>query len=76
MSLPRMRTAAGVLVEIKSEDPNTEVTLHYIRQLIHTNQIPVVPVGRKKLVNVDDIVSHLTEGRKTNIETAKIRRVI
>lgn len=62
MALPRMRTAAGVLAEIKAQDPGTEVTLHYIRHLIHTNRVPVVPVGRKKLVDVDTVISHLAAG--------------
>ena len=31
MAIPRMRTAEKVLEEIKREDPETEVTLHYIR---------------------------------------------
>ena len=62
MSLPRMRTAAGVLAEIKAEDPNTEVTLHYIRQIIRTNQVPVVNAGRKKLVDVDAVLDHLQAG--------------
>lgn len=62
MALPRMRTAAGVLAEIKAEDPATELTLHYVRYLINTNKVPVVPVGRKKLVDVDAVVAFLAEG--------------
>ena len=74
--MPRMRTAAGVLAEIKAADPNTEVTLHYIRHLIHTNQVPVVPVGRKKLVDVDAVIAHL-EKPPEEVKTldGRIRRV-
>ena len=54
-----MRTAVGVLAEIKAQDPNSEVTLHYIRHSIHTNQVPVVPVGCKKLVDVDAVIEYL-----------------
>ncbi len=78
MSLPRMRTAAGVLTEIKAEDPATEVTLHYIRYLINTNQVPVVPVGRKKLVDVDAVLAFLSEGTpsvEVKYVTGQIRRV-
>jgi hypothetical protein len=57
-----MRTAAGVLAEIKAEDPATEVTLHYIRYLIKANKVPVVQVGRKKLVSVDAVLSFLADG--------------
>ena len=79
MALPRMRTAAGVLAEIQAQDPGTEVTLHYIRHLIHTNQIPVVPVGRKKLVDVDAVNTHLAAGIPTEEDkpaAGQLRRVV
>lgn len=78
MALPRMRTAAGVLTEIQAQDPATEVTLHYIRHLIHTNQVPVVPVGRKKLVDVDAVIAHLAAGspvKEDRPQLGQIRRV-
>lgn len=59
---PRMRTAEGALAIIKAEDPGTAVTLRYIRRLIAAGTIPHIPVGRKKLVNVDELLAYL-EGR-------------
>lgn len=61
---PRMRTAPGALDIIRQEDPGTEVTLHYLRRLIKTGAIPCVPVGRKKLVNVDKLIDYL-KGEET-----------
>ena len=55
----RMRTAAGALEIIKSEDPGTAVTLRYIRRLITTGAVPHVDCGRKKLVNVDNLLKFL-----------------
>jgi len=79
MALPRMRTASGVLAEIKAQDPDTELTLYYIRQIIHENRIPVLEIGRKKLVNVDDVLAHIsTESRVVEPEPdfkTGIRRV-
>lgn len=62
MALPRMRTAAGVLAIIKEQDPNTEVTLHYIRRIINTHSVPVTPVGTKKLVNADTVIEYIAAG--------------
>lgn len=62
MSIPRMRTAAKVLEEIRADDPNSEVTLNYIRRIIRLGAVPVVECGRKKLVNVDDVISLLASG--------------
>lgn len=60
--LRRMRTAAGVLNVIKEQDPRTEVTLHYIRNLIKTGKVPVTPVGRKKLVDADAVMAYIAAG--------------
>lgn len=61
----RMRTAAGAMEIIKAEDPDTAVTLRYIRRLIATGEVPHVDVGRKKLVNVDRLLEFL-EGEKVS----------
>ena len=55
----RMRTAEGALAIIKEQDPETAVTLRYIRRLIAVGTVPHVDVGRKKLVNVDVLLSYL-----------------
>lgn len=59
---PRLRTAAGALAIIQAEDPGTCVTLHYLRRLIKTGAVPCVPVGRKKLVDMDRLTAFLAEG--------------
>ena len=56
---PRMRTAVGALAIIKEDDPGTAVTLRYIRRLITNGVVPYVPSGRKKLINVDMLLSYL-----------------
>ncbi|MEA4955036.1 MAG: DNA-binding protein [Pseudoflavonifractor sp.] len=80
MPLPRMRTAAGVLAIIKEQDPSTEVTLHYIRQLINTGKVTVTPVGTKKLVDADAVISYIANGEAAPScdevpVTGQIRRV-
>lgn len=64
MSTPRMRTAAGAVAAIKEQDPGSEVTVHFVRQLIKTGQIKSVPVGTKRLVNVDLLLDYL-KGEET-----------
>lgn len=60
--MPRMRTAAKVLEIIQTEDPGTEVSLHYIRYLINSGAVPSVTVGRKKLVDADVVIQHIAAG--------------
>lgn len=59
MTTPRMRTAEGALAVIKTEDPETAVTLRAIRGLINTGKVPHVPVEKKKLVDVDRLMDYL-----------------
>lgn len=58
-TLPKMRTARGALAELRKLDPDTEVSEHMIRQIIHEEKIPVVPVGTKKLIDVDALIRYL-----------------
>ena len=60
--IARMRTAEGALELIKQQDPESAVTLHYIRRLISTGALQYVPAGKKKLINVDCLLSYL-EGK-------------
>lgn len=75
--MPRMRTASKALELIKEQDPGTEVTLHYLRHLINTGKVPVTPVGRKKLVDVDTVMEYIAAGQAPPIieATGQIRRV-
>ena len=74
--LPRMRTAQGVINEIKALDPNTEITLTYVRKLLKQNVVPVVSVCNKKLVDVDRLLAYFDKGNTQPEEpTAKLRRI-
>lgn len=76
--MPRMRTAAGVLAIINKDDPETEVTLYFIRRIIKSGKIPVVEVGTKKLVDADMLIQYIAEGNgiiDDEPQTQGIRRV-
>ena len=57
--IPRMRTAAKIVAELRAMDPGCEVTEYYIRQLIREGAVPVVWAGHKALVNLDDVIDLL-----------------
>lgn len=77
--MPRMRTAPGVLEIIKEQDPNTEVTLHYLRTLLRSKPppVPTLIIGRKKLVDADAVIAYIATGskEKTGPVTSGIRKV-
>lgn len=63
-SIPRMRTAAKIVAELKAMDPGCEVSEYYIRQLIRDGAVPVVWAGHKALVNLDDVIALLQGGTR------------
>lgn len=62
VTIPRMRTAPKIVAEIKALDPGSEVTEHYIRQLVKAGTVPVVWAGSKALINLDDVLTLLRLG--------------
>lgn len=67
--IPRMRTAPGIIAEIRALDPATEVTEYWVRQLIRNKAVPVVWAGNKALINLDDVLELLRQG--TNCPESK-----
>lgn len=60
--IPRMRTAPKIVAEIKALDPGSEVTEHYIRQLVKKGFVAVAWAGSKALINLDDVLDILWAG--------------
>ena len=59
MSVPRMRTVPEAFRELKRADPNTAYTLRAFRAAVNRGEIPVVCVGSKRLVNLDQFFAML-----------------
>lgn len=60
--IPRMRTAAKIVAEIKALDPETEITEFHIRKLAKEGVVPVVWTGRKALINLNDVLDLMRLG--------------
>ena len=76
MGIPRMRIATDVLAEIKALDPDTRITLHYIRSIIKQGKVPVRKAGTKKLVDLDKVLEYLARGDEDEkTPTGGLRRV-
>ena len=73
--IPRMRTAAKIVAELRAMDPGCEVTEYYIRQLIREGAVPVVWAGHKALVNLDDVIDLLQQGTQRP-EVPKTRTIL
>ena len=72
----RMRFASQALEELKREDPDTPITLHYIRTLARKGLIPCVQIGRRRLINYDALIAFLEDPTRAETEDAPgIRRI-
>ena len=55
----RMRTIKACYNLIKQEDPDTSVTINYVRQLAVSGKLPTVKAGNKYLINYDLLCEYL-----------------
>lgn len=54
-----IRTIKGAYEEIKTIDPNTDITLYAIRNIVKQGKIPCIKTGKKFLINVDNLLSYI-----------------
>lgn len=62
MRIPRMRTAAKIVAEIKALDPDTDVTESWVRRMAKQGTVPVIWAGSKALINLDDVLDLMRLG--------------
>ena len=76
--LPRMRVAAECYQMIHEEDPESRVSLTYIRRLAKTGAVPVHWAGNRCLINYDALVDYLNSPAPERVPAqgyGQIRRV-
>ena len=59
-NFPKMRLISEVYDELHSVDPNSAITMYALRNLIKTNKIPSIKIGRKSLINLDDVMEYFS----------------
>jgi hypothetical protein len=68
----RMRTLDKAYEELKTADPNTEMSKYSLRQLLMSGKVPVVEVGRLRLVDMSVLDAYL---RGEKVDTAEAEEV-
>ena len=58
----RMRSIPQALKAIKTQDPETAITEHYIRKLCKNGTIKTLPDGKKQLLNLDELLEYVGMG--------------
>jgi hypothetical protein len=58
--MARLRTINEAYVHLKQQDPDTGITLHFLRCLAVRGDIPTVKAGRKYLLDIDALSDYLT----------------
>ena len=70
MYIPRLRRISDTLNEIKSLDPQSVLTRHFIEELIHKKEITALKYGDAWLINLDELYYYLT-AQKEDYEAQK-----
>lgn len=65
--IPRMRTLPEAMLEIKSLDPHSALTLTALRRMVNNNEIPYVSIASKKLICLDSLLEILEKGLQTDV---------
>ena len=76
--IPRMRTAAAAYEELKQTDPNTYLTLRALQGIIKRGEIPVLKIGSKNLIDMNNLYDYIHNPKDTAASSAdygKIRRI-
>lgn len=71
----KMRFPAQALEDLKREDPDTPITLNYIRTLAASGKIPVTKVGRRYLINYDGMLEYLANPQPEPKQYGVIRKI-
>jgi hypothetical protein len=61
-----MRTLDGVMAIIREEDPDSSVSRYLVRRVICCGLVPVLQIGRRKLVDADKVIEFLASGVDLN----------
>ncbi len=76
MSVVRMRFAQDCVEELRREDPDTPISLNYIRALAKQGVVPSVPIGKRRLINFDALCEYLAAPHTEQTPTVSgIRRI-
>ena len=57
---PKMRTIKEAIKEIKDYDSKTALTERGLRRLVKENKIPVVDIGNKALIDMENLYAYLS----------------
>ncbi|MDO5784205.1 MAG: helix-turn-helix domain-containing protein [Eubacteriales bacterium] len=73
--IARMRYPEQALRELKKDDPNSQVSLNFIRALARRGDIPCFRVGRGYLLNYDALLDYLANAPFSVKQSTGLRKI-
>lgn len=64
--MPQMRLIKEAFQQIKTDDPQTALTLNALKTLVRTGEVPSIKSGRKTLVNYTALIEYLSAPHQKN----------
>lgn len=66
--VPRIRTIPKAYKEIKKIDPNTNLSLRGLRNMVQNKEIPSIKVNNRYLINLDMLLEKLSVASYNNTD--------
>ena len=75
--MAKMRIIADAYAQLKKDDPKSAITKGALRRMVNQRVIPAVQVGRKTLINYDQLLVYLNAptAKSVLMEHGQIRKV-
>lgn len=76
--MARMRTLTEAMNYIRTQDPETCITLYALRRMVKTGKIPSFKSGAKYLINIDTLENYLNTSLPTvvnQLQYGEIRQI-
>lgn len=73
--IPKMRLISECYQLLKEKDPNTAITLCGLRRLVNSGAIPSVKVGKKALIDYEQLLDYLSNPPTEKSENDSITNI-
>ena len=71
----RMRTLGGLAAHYRSQDTDTAITEHFLRQKILAGEIPFTWAGNKRLIAIEDVDAILSNTVTMDVSELQIEHI-
>lgn len=74
--LPKMRGLSEAIKELHEADPDSSFTLHALRRIVNSGELPCIRCGRRILINMDNLYDYLNSDIEQPLYVSGKRNIV